>query len=118
MKHRWGRFALRPPAHDREDRDIWVPALAEPVIGPRFARTRWLGRDDSGARTANKETAMPEVYVHAVEGRSPEQKKALMKDITEAVMKHFNAPAEAVVVTVVEAARTDKMKGGKLFSER
>src|SRR5262249_49710303 len=24
-----------------------VPALAEPVIGPRFARTRWLGRDDS-----------------------------------------------------------------------
>jgi phenylpyruvate tautomerase PptA (4-oxalocrotonate tautomerase family) len=28
---------------------------------------------------------MSEVYVHAVEGRSPEQKKALMKDITDAV---------------------------------
>src|SRR5205085_1587603 len=25
----------------------WVPALAEPVMGPRFARTRWLGRDDT-----------------------------------------------------------------------
>jgi hypothetical protein len=22
------------------------PALAEFIIGPRFARTRWLGRDD------------------------------------------------------------------------
>jgi hypothetical protein len=24
----------------------WVPALAEFIIGPRFARARWLGRDD------------------------------------------------------------------------
>lgn len=61
---------------------------------------------------------MPEVYVHAVEGRSLEQKKALMADITQAVMKHFNTPAESVVVTVVESAKTEKMKGGKLFSER
>ena len=61
---------------------------------------------------------MPEVYVHAVEGRSPEQKKALMAAITEAVMKHFNTPAESVVVTVVESAKTEKMKGGKLFTER
>jgi 4-oxalocrotonate tautomerase len=61
---------------------------------------------------------MPEVYVHAIEGRSPEQKKALMADITQAVMKHFNTPAESVVVTVVESAKTEKMKGGKLFTER
>src|ERR1043165_7634362 len=28
-------------------RELWpcVPALAEPVIGPRFPPTRWLGRD-------------------------------------------------------------------------
>ena len=25
---------------------FWVPARAEPVIGRRFAPTRWLGRDD------------------------------------------------------------------------
>ena len=42
---------------------------------------------------------MPEVYVHAVKGRTQEQKKALVKDITDAVVKNFNAPAEAVVVT-------------------
>ncbi len=30
------------------DQGLWIPALAEPVIGPRFARTRWLGRNDKG----------------------------------------------------------------------
>ena len=42
---------------------------------------------------------MPEVHVFAAEGRTPEQKKALMKDITDAVVKNFGAPADAVVVT-------------------
>ena len=32
---------------------------------------------------------MPEIYVHAVEGRNLDQKRALVKDITEAVVKHF-----------------------------
>jgi hypothetical protein len=27
---------------------VWVPARVEPVIGRRFAPTRWLGRDDPG----------------------------------------------------------------------
>jgi 4-oxalocrotonate tautomerase len=60
---------------------------------------------------------MPEVYVHAVEGRTPAQKKALCADITAAVTKHFGAPADAVVVTIVEAKRDAKMKGGVMFSE-
>ncbi|MEA2904825.1 MAG: 4-oxalocrotonate tautomerase [Alphaproteobacteria bacterium] len=61
---------------------------------------------------------MPEVYVHAVKGRSLEQKKALMKDITDAVVKNFNAPADAVVVTIVESEPDAKSKGGVMFSER
>ncbi len=61
---------------------------------------------------------MPEVHVYAVAGRTPEQKKALMKDITEAVMRNFDAPAEAVVVQIIEAPKTDKAKGGIPFSER
>jgi 4-oxalocrotonate tautomerase len=60
---------------------------------------------------------MPEVVVYALGGRSQEQKRGLCKDITEAVMKNFGAPADAVVVTLVETARTDKAKGGVLFSE-
>jgi len=61
---------------------------------------------------------MPEVIIHAIEGRSQEQKKALMKDITEAVVKNFNVAPEAVTVTIMEAAKNSKSKGGVLFSER
>ena len=61
---------------------------------------------------------MPEVIVHAVEGRSAEQKKALCADISAAVVKHFNAPLDAVTVTIIEAPRETKMKGGVMFSER
>ena len=61
---------------------------------------------------------MPEIYVHAVKGRSHEQKRALVKDITDAVLKNFSVPADAVVVEIVEAEPTLKAKGGVLFSER
>ncbi len=57
---------------------------------------------------------MPEVYVHAAEGRTPEQKKNLMKDITDAVVKNFGVPIEAVVVTIVESPKINKAKGGVL----
>ncbi len=61
---------------------------------------------------------MPEVYVHAVKGRTIEQKRALVKDITDVVMKNFSVPADAVTVEIVEAEPTAKAKGGVLFSER
>ncbi len=61
---------------------------------------------------------MPEVYVYAVEGRSLEQKRALVKDITEAVVKNFKVGADAVMVQIVESAKENKAKGGVLFSER
>jgi hypothetical protein len=34
-----------------------------------------------------KEDAMPEVYVYAVEGRTIDQKRSLVKDITDAVVR-------------------------------
>jgi 4-oxalocrotonate tautomerase len=61
---------------------------------------------------------MPEVYVHAVEGRTLDQKRALVKDITDAVVKNFNTRIEAVTVQIVESPKTDKAKGGVPFSER
>jgi 4-oxalocrotonate tautomerase len=61
---------------------------------------------------------MPEVYVHAIEGRAIDQKRALVKDITAAVVKHFGVPADAVLVQIVESAKENKAKGGVLFSER
>jgi 4-oxalocrotonate tautomerase len=66
----------------------------------------------------NLEDHMPEVYVHAVKGRTLEQKRALIKDITDAVVRNFAAPIDAVTVEIVEADPTSKAKGGVLFSER
>ncbi|MBN8995618.1 MAG: tautomerase family protein [Rhizobiales bacterium] len=61
---------------------------------------------------------MPEVVVYAVAGRTPEQKRGLMKDITDAVVKNLGVSPEVVVVSIVETAKTDKARGGIPFSER
>jgi 4-oxalocrotonate tautomerase len=61
---------------------------------------------------------MPEVTIHMAAGRTLEQKKALMLEISQAVAKHAGADLENVTVQIVEAPLHDKMKGGKTFVER
>jgi len=60
---------------------------------------------------------MPEVVIYAAGSRSQDQKRGLCKDVTDAVMKNFGVPAEAVVITLVETPKTDKSKGGVMFSD-
>lgn len=60
---------------------------------------------------------MPEVIVYLIEGRSLEQKRALVKDLTAAVVKNIGAPPEAVTVSLVETAKTSKAKAGVLFAD-
>ena len=61
---------------------------------------------------------MPEIFVYAIEGRSLEQKRGLVKDITDAVVRNFDVAADVVVVQIVESAKDSKAKGGVLFRER
>ena len=61
---------------------------------------------------------MPEVIIEMMQGRSLDQKRALVKDITDAIVRHCEAPADAVTIIIHENPRTDKAKGGVLFSER
>ena len=61
---------------------------------------------------------MPEIIVYAVEGRSAEQKKALMSDITDAVVRNYGVPAERVVVQIVESRKDSKSRGGVPLSEQ
>jgi 4-oxalocrotonate tautomerase len=61
---------------------------------------------------------MPEIYVHAVEGRTIDQKRSLVKDITDAVVRNFKVPPEAVMVQIMESPKDSKAKGGVLFSDR
>ena len=60
---------------------------------------------------------MPEVVIYALQGRSPEQKEALMKAITAAVAEHFRVDPGGVVVQIVESARDSKSKGGIPYSK-
>ncbi|MGO4711562.1 tautomerase family protein [Bradyrhizobium sp. 2TAF24] len=61
---------------------------------------------------------MPEVHVFMAEGRTDEQKKNMMFDITQALVKNLGVPADVVTVQIVEARLADKMKGGETFVER
>jgi 4-oxalocrotonate tautomerase len=70
----------------------------------------------SGREASTGGSTMPEIVVYAVGNRPAEQKKALCKDITDAMVKNYKVPAEAVVITLVETPKTDKAKGGVMFS--
>src|SRR5262249_37879500 len=65
----------------------------------------------------SQEGLMPEIVFYALAGRSVEQKRALIKDLTDAVVKNYNVYAGSVTITIVESAKEDKAKGGVLFSD-
>lgn len=47
-----------------------------------------------------------------------DQKRSLVKDITDAVVRNFSVPADAVMIQIIESSKADKAKGGILFSDR
>jgi 4-oxalocrotonate tautomerase len=63
------------------------------------------------------EEIMPEVVVYMLEGRTLDQKRGLIQDITAAVVKNAGAQPDAVTVSLVESPKNAKGKGGVLFSE-
>jgi 4-oxalocrotonate tautomerase len=60
---------------------------------------------------------MPEIVIYSVGSRDAAQKKALCKDITDAMVKNYKVPADAVVITLVETPKSDKAKGGVMFAD-
>lgn len=61
---------------------------------------------------------MPEVVIFLAAGRTVEQKRGLMRDITDAVVRNLDTPAENVVVSIMETALENKARGGVTFAER
>ncbi|MFZ0971975.1 MAG: tautomerase family protein [Solirubrobacteraceae bacterium] len=61
---------------------------------------------------------MPEVHVYMAAGRTDEQKKGMMLDITQALVDNLAVSPEVVTVQIIEAPLTDKMKNGQTFEER
>ena len=61
---------------------------------------------------------MPTLRVELMEGRTAEQKKELVKALTEAVVKTLGSKPEAVDILLYEIKRHDWATGGVLWSER
>ena len=61
---------------------------------------------------------MPEIIIYLAEGRSIDAKRAVVKDITDTIVKNFKVSPEAVAIQIVEAPRENKAKGGLLFIDR
>ena len=61
---------------------------------------------------------MPEITINMAAGRTDEQKRGMMIDITQALVKNLGVDAEAVVIQINEAPLSHKMKGGLTYLER
>jgi 4-oxalocrotonate tautomerase len=61
---------------------------------------------------------MPVVIVKMLEGRSVEQKRRLVKELTSVVVKFTGAAEEQVDVIIEDYARENWAKAGVLFSDK
>ena len=61
---------------------------------------------------------MPTIRVEMFEGRSPEQKRAMVAAITEACVRTLGVSPESVDILLFELAKQDWATGGVLWSEK
>ncbi|OIQ87340.1 2-hydroxymuconate tautomerase [mine drainage metagenome] len=61
---------------------------------------------------------MPAIRIDMFEGRSPEVKKELVKNITQAVVETLKCSPEAVDIILNEVSKSHWATGGKLWSEQ
>jgi 4-oxalocrotonate tautomerase len=60
---------------------------------------------------------MPLVTIKIFEGRTVEQKRGMVKDVTDAIVKNIGCKLEAVQIDIVDLKRENLATGGKLFSD-
>ncbi len=60
---------------------------------------------------------MPLVTIKIIEGRTVEQKRGLVKDVTDALVKNIGCPPQAVMIDIVDLKEGNVSQGGKLFSD-
>jgi 4-oxalocrotonate tautomerase len=61
---------------------------------------------------------MPLIEIHLLEGRTDDQKKALLTAVTRAVQESIGAPLPSIRVWVQEMSPKAYMAAGELASER
>jgi 4-oxalocrotonate tautomerase len=61
---------------------------------------------------------MPHVTVQMLEGRTEEQKRALVEKVTDAVVETTGATKEKVTVIIEEMTKSNYAVGGKRLSDQ
>lgn len=61
---------------------------------------------------------MPTLHVELFEGRTPQQKAALARELTEACVRVLGGSSDGVDVIFTDVARHDWATGGVLWSEK
>ena len=61
---------------------------------------------------------MPLIEVHLLEGRTPEQKKALLAAITKAVQESIGARLETIKIWIEEFSQKEYMSGGVWYADK
>ncbi|WP_236791783.1 tautomerase family protein [Amycolatopsis sp. GM8] len=61
---------------------------------------------------------MPRIIVQAIEGRSVEQKRHLVRAITDGVVEAFSVAPETVTVVIEEIRRENMGKAGVLAADK
>ena len=61
---------------------------------------------------------MPQVTVKCIEGRTIDQKRGLVKDITEAFVKHFDVEGDKVGIEIIELSKDSLARSGQLFIDQ
>ena len=61
---------------------------------------------------------MPLVHIDLIEGRSEEPLKGLVKDVTAAISKNANVPADRVHIVLNEMRKDRYSVGGTMVSDK
>jgi 4-oxalocrotonate tautomerase len=61
---------------------------------------------------------MPLIEIHMLEGRTDDQKKALLASVTKAVQESIGAPLESIRVWVQEFSPREYMAAGVLAADK
>jgi 4-oxalocrotonate tautomerase len=60
---------------------------------------------------------MPEVIIYAALGRTVDQKRSLVKNITQAFSDSWGTPSKNITIQIVECSEENKAKDGELFCD-
>jgi len=58
---------------------------------------------------------MPLVTIKILEGRTTEQKRGMVKDVTNSIVKNLSCPPDAVHIDIVEMKTENYAVGGKMW---